>query len=77
MLKIKEVGRKVAETHPKVGRPDVEIAQLAEELDAGLVVVGSRGSGPFKREALGSISESVVRYAPCPVMVDRGNENHG
>ena len=75
--KIKEAGGKVTELHPKVGRPDVEIVQLAEELDVGLVVVGSRGSGPFKRDALGSVSESVVRHAPCPVLVVRGNEDHG
>lgn len=75
--KIKEAGGKVTETHPKVGRPDVELVRLAEELDAGLVVMGSRGSGPFKRDALGSVSESVVRHAPCPVLVVRGNEDHG
>lgn len=75
--KIKEAGGMVTEAHPKVGRPDVEIVRLAEELEAGLVVVGSRGSGPFKRDALGSVSESVIRHAPCPVLVVRGNEDHG
>ncbi|MBV9455368.1 MAG: universal stress protein [Rubrobacter sp.] len=72
--KIKDTGGKVAETHPKVGRPDVEIVRLAEELEAGLIIVGSRGSGPFKRDALGSVSESVVRHAPCPVLVVRADE---
>lgn len=72
--KIEDAGGKVAEAYPKVGRPDVEIVRLAEELEAGLVIVGSRGSGPFKRDALGSVSESVVRHAPCPVLVVRGDE---
>ena len=72
---IQESGGKVAEIYPKVGRPDVEIVRLAEELDAGLVVVGNRGSGPFKRDALGSVSNSVVRHAPCPVLVVRDGEN--
>ena len=68
---IQEAGGKVAESHPRVGRPDVEIVRLAEELEAGLVVVGNRGSGPFKRDSLGSVSESVVRHAPCPALVVR------
>jgi nucleotide-binding universal stress UspA family protein len=75
--KIKQAGGKVIEAHPKVGRPDVEIVRLAEELDAGLVVVGNRGSGPFKRNALGSVSDSVVRHAPCPVLVVRTSEDGG
>jgi nucleotide-binding universal stress UspA family protein len=71
VLTIKELGGKVTETHSRVGRPDVEIVRLAEELEAGLVVAGNRGSGPFKRDALGSVCESVVRHAPCPVLVVR------
>ena len=39
-----------------VGRPDEEFVRLAEELGAGLVVVGGRGSGPFRRAELGSVS---------------------
>lgn len=46
--------------------------RLAEELDAGLVIVGSHGFGPFKRILLGSVSDSVVRHANASVLVARG-----
>jgi nucleotide-binding universal stress UspA family protein len=69
--KIDRMTGKVAEAHVGVGSPEVEIVRLAEELDAGLVVLGSRGFGPLKRALMGSVSESVVRYAHCPVLVAR------
>ena len=71
--KIREVGGEVAEAHARIGRPDVEIVGLAEELEAGLVVLGSRGLGSLKRAMMGSISDSVVRHAHGPVLVVRGN----
>lgn len=73
--KIRESGGEVAAVHSKVGRPDAEIVRLAEELDAGLVVVGSHGFGPFKRVLLGSVSDSVVRHANTSVLVARGEAN--
>ena len=45
--------------------------RLAEELDAGLIVVGSRGLGGVRRALIGSVSDSVVRHAHCPVLVVR------
>jgi nucleotide-binding universal stress UspA family protein len=70
--KIRNYGGQVAAVHPKVGRPDAEIVRLAEELDAGLVIVGSHGFSPFKRVLLGSVSDSVVRHAKTSVLVVRG-----
>jgi nucleotide-binding universal stress UspA family protein len=69
--KISETGAEIAQTHARVGFPDVEIVGLAEELGAGLIVVGSRGRGGLRRALMGSVSDSVVRHAPCPVMVVR------
>jgi nucleotide-binding universal stress UspA family protein len=43
----------------------------SEEIGAGLIVVGSRGWGRLRRALIGSVSESVVRYAHCPVLVVR------
>ena len=71
--KIDRITGKVAEAHVGVGSPEVEIVRLAEELDAGLVVLGSRGFGPLKRALMGSVSESVVRHAHGSVLVVRGD----
>ena len=64
-------GGKVADTHFRSGEPDKEILRAAESLDAGVIVIGSRGLGAISRALLGSISDSVVRHAHCPVFVVR------
>jgi nucleotide-binding universal stress UspA family protein len=69
--KMGEGGGEVAQAHARVGSPSVEIVTLAEELEAGLVVVGSRGLGGVRRALMGSVSDAVVRHAHCPVLVVR------
>lgn len=71
--KIREAGGEVSGAHVRVGLPDAEIVELAEELGAGLVVLGSRGLRPLKRALIGSVSDSVVRHAHGSVLVVRGN----
>jgi nucleotide-binding universal stress UspA family protein len=68
---MKAVGATVAEAHLRMGRADEEIVVLAEELGADLVAMGSRGLGGVRRALVGSVSDSVVRHAHCPVMVVR------
>jgi nucleotide-binding universal stress UspA family protein len=70
---IKEAGGTVAETHIRVvaEHRDRAIVELAEELGAGLIAMGSRGQGGVKRALLGSVSDSVVQHAHCPVLVVR------
>jgi nucleotide-binding universal stress UspA family protein len=68
---IRASGGKVAETHLRAGRPDKEIVRLSEELEAGTIVIGSRGLGAVKRALMGGVSESVIRHAHCPVFVVR------
>jgi nucleotide-binding universal stress UspA family protein len=58
-------------SHLRVHAPAHEIAQLAADLEADLVVVGMYGRGTVTRFFLGSIAESVTRLAPCPVLVFR------
>jgi nucleotide-binding universal stress UspA family protein len=69
--RVREAGGEVAGVHARVGRPDAEIVRLAEELDAGLIVMGSRGLGPLRSALMGSVSHSVVHHARCPVVVVR------
>jgi nucleotide-binding universal stress UspA family protein len=70
--KIEEAGGTVEKAHLGVGgRRDQEIVRLAEELGAGLIVMGSRGLGGIRRALMGSVSDSVVRHAHCPVLVVR------
>jgi nucleotide-binding universal stress UspA family protein len=71
---LRSSGGEVAETHLRAGEPDKEIVKLSEELGAGAIVIGSRGLGALKRTLMGSVSESVVRHAHCPVFVVRGDE---
>jgi nucleotide-binding universal stress UspA family protein len=69
---VEEAGGAVAGAHLRMGDPDDEILRHCEEHgDFGLLVMGSRGLGPIKRRLIGSVSESVVRHASCPVLVAR------
>ena len=69
--RLRSSGGKVAETHLRAGEPDKEIVRLSEELGVGTIVIGSRGLGALRRALLGSVSESVVNHAHCPVFVVR------
>jgi nucleotide-binding universal stress UspA family protein len=53
----------------EVGDPAATICRVAEELPADVIVMGSHGRTGVKRMLLGSVSEHVVRHAPCPVLV--------
>lgn len=76
--KIEEAGGTVAQAHLRMkGRPDREIVRLSEEIGAGLIVMGSRGLGGLKRALMGSVSDSVVRHAHCPVLVVRPDKTAG
>jgi nucleotide-binding universal stress UspA family protein len=72
--RVRSGGAKVGDAHLEVGSPVDEILDLAAEIEVGLVVVGSKGLGPIKRLALGSVSEGVVHHATRPVLVARGGE---
>lgn len=57
------------ETEIEVGHPAEHIVHRAEHMQETLIVMGRRGISAFQRWMLGSISERVLRYAHCPVMV--------
>jgi nucleotide-binding universal stress UspA family protein len=64
-----EAGVKDAERRPRAGDPAESLADLSDEEDAALIVVGSRGRGAFKAAFLGSVSNSLIGITRCPVLV--------
>ena len=59
------------DVHMLDGDPGPAICQLATELSAQAIVVGSRGRGGLRRIVLGSVSDYITRNAPCSVVVTR------
>jgi nucleotide-binding universal stress UspA family protein len=57
------------ETTIEVGHPAEHLIHRAEADHAELIIVGRRGTSLFEKLILGSVSERVLRYAHCPVMV--------
>jgi nucleotide-binding universal stress UspA family protein len=69
--RIEDAGGTVNNKHLRDGRAAEEIVAVAEEIGAGLIVMGSRGHGRLRRALMGSVSEAVVRHAHCPVTIVR------
>ena len=72
--KIEKAIGTVMEAHLRMGKAAAEIVTLGEEIGAGLIVIGSRGRGGISRALMGSVSDSVIRHAHCPVLVVRSEE---
>jgi nucleotide-binding universal stress UspA family protein len=53
------------------GDPAEAIVDAARSENADMIVVGSHGRGALGRALIGSVSDQVVRHAPCPVVVVR------
>ena len=54
-----------------VGKPAEEILQVARDEAVDLIVMGTHGRTGLRHVLLGSIAETVVRTAPCPVLTVR------
>lgn len=63
------LGRPDAEAFAVEGDPGAALCELAVELGATVMVAGTRGRGGFKRAVLGSVSDHLVRHAPCPIVI--------
>ncbi|RMF89098.1 MAG: universal stress protein [Methanobacteriota archaeon] len=57
------------ETRVALGSPAEEILSFADEVEAGLVVVGRHRKGRLAKTFLGSVSEAVIRRSKRPVLV--------
>ena len=51
------------------GKPAPEIVRYAAENGIDLIVIGTQGKRGLERLLLGSVAESVIRSAPCRVLV--------
>ena len=58
-----------AERRVVTGIPAQRLADVADEVDAAFIVVGSRGRGAFKAAILGSVSKDLMGVAGRPVLV--------
>jgi nucleotide-binding universal stress UspA family protein len=68
------------ETHVVRGEPHRRINGIADHVDAGLIVVGSRGASPLENRFVGSTTRNVARTAVVPLLVERiaaGDEGDG
>ena len=65
------------ETYVLEGNPALEITKFAKDHGCDLIVVGTLGKSGIDRILLGSVAEKVVRIAPCPVLVIRGQKQNG
>ena len=70
---VEEAGGTVTKSYLRAGDPTREIVNLADRIDAGAIIVGSRSFGALERALLGSVPEGVVRHAHCPALVVREN----
>jgi nucleotide-binding universal stress UspA family protein len=57
--------------HVHEGSATTVIAQLAEDIEADLIVVGNHDRAGVNRSYFGSVAEKLVRMAPCPVLIIR------
>lgn len=54
--------------HCTAGRTPHAIAEFAENVDADVIVVGTRGHSPFAGALLGSVAQGLLHSAACPVL---------
>jgi nucleotide-binding universal stress UspA family protein len=59
------------QTHPVQADPADAILNVAEEVDADLIVVGNKGMTGARRYLLGSVPNNVSHHAPCSVIIVR------
>jgi nucleotide-binding universal stress UspA family protein len=65
----RQAGDLIVETKILEGRPATEIVDFAAENEIDLIVIGTQGKTGIKRLLLGSVAETVIRYATSMVLV--------
>ena len=67
----RKAGVEEVRTHPVEAEPAEAILNVAEEVDADLIVVGNKGMTGARRFLLGSVPNNVSHHAPCSVIIVR------
>ncbi len=62
------------DTRLEFGPPGQQLVDIAAEGGYSLIVMGRRGLSGVTGLLLGSVSNHLVHYAPCPVLIIKGNE---
>ncbi len=67
----RKAGVEEVRIHPVEAEPAEAILNVAEEVDADLIVVGNKGMTGARRFLLGSVPNNVSHHAPCSVIIVR------
>lgn len=59
----------------RIGKPFIEIVEVAKSESAGLIIISSHGRTGMDHVLFGSTADKVVRKAPCPVLTIRPHEH--
>jgi nucleotide-binding universal stress UspA family protein len=73
---LEEVARKALgelpfATHVRLGHPAFDIVKFAETCNSDMIVIATHGLTGVRRLLMGSVTEKIVRMAPCPVFTVR------
>lgn len=73
-----EASRELPEVKYKMlrGKPHIEIARYAREVDADLVVISSHGLSGLEHALFGGTAERIMREVPCAVLVVKNRKDH-
>lgn len=58
-----------AKTLQREGKPAFTICDVADEIEADLIIIGSRGMGLAEEKAADSVTNRVINLSPCPILV--------
>jgi nucleotide-binding universal stress UspA family protein len=58
-----------AEVIEREGMPSFTICDVADEIDANLIIMGCRGLGLTEEGAADSVTQRVINLSPCPVLI--------
>lgn len=58
-----------AEVLERQGKPAFTICDVADEIEASLIIMGCRGLGLTEEGATDSVTARVINLSPCPVLI--------